>query len=172
MVKLSPVFSKLITMEITVGALLLGMRPHIRHLNRECHFLGLEHPLNRQNCLRYAVCKAMQVLLIEYCPSLLYLGHLVGHCNWAGENANTGVVASEGLHIIVCTLDHSNMGDTLFKYERTVATARLCHIALRRLKQVRFYTALFHKKHREMMWAFSVNYPVSLTLIFDACFFS
>ena len=124
-----PCFPKLITMEITVGALLLGMGPHIRRLNRKCHSLGLARPVNRQGRLRYAVCKAIQVLLTEYCPMLLYLGHLVGHCNWAGETANTGVFASEGLQIVMCLLDRLNMGDTLLKYERTVATALLCHTA-------------------------------------------
>ena len=35
------------------------------------------------------------------------------------------------------------------------------------------FVPLFLKnKHREMMWAFSVNYPVFLTLIFHASFFS
>ena len=58
---------------------------------------------------------------------LLYLGHLVRQCNWAGETANTGVFASEGLQIVTCLLDRLNMGDTLFKFERTVATALLCH---------------------------------------------
>ena len=44
-----------------------------------------------------------------------YLGHLVRQCNWAGENANTGVFASEELHIVMCLLDRLNMGDTLLK---------------------------------------------------------
>ena len=124
-----PCFPKLITMEITVGALLFGMGPHIRRLNRKCHSLGLARPVNRRGGLRYAVCKAIQVLLTQYCPTLLYLGHLVRQCNWAGETANTGVFASEGLQIVMCLLDRSNMGDTLLKYERTVATALLCHTA-------------------------------------------
>ena len=71
----------------------------------------------------------MQVLLTQYCPMLLYLGHLVSQCNWAGETANTGVFASEGLQIVMCLLDRLNMGDTVLKYERTVATALLCHTA-------------------------------------------
>ena len=124
-----PYFPKLITMEITVGALLLGMGPHVRCLKRKCHSLGLARPANRLSRLRYAVCKAMQVLLTQYCPMLLYLGHLVRQCNWAGETANTGVFASEGLHIVMFLLDRLNMGGTLLKYERTVATALLCHTA-------------------------------------------
>ena len=75
------------------------------------------------------LCKAIQVLLTQYCPMLLYLGHLVRQCNWAGETANTGVFASEGLQIVMCLLERLNMGDTLLKYERTVATALLCHTA-------------------------------------------
>ena len=92
-----PCFPKLITMKITGGALLLGMGPHIRRLNRKCHSLGLAHPANW-----YAVCKAMQVLLTQYCPMLLCLVHLVRQCNWSGETANTGFFASEGLHIVMC----------------------------------------------------------------------
>ena len=122
-------FPKLITMGITVGALLWGMAPHIRRLNRKCHSLALARPVNRRGRLRYTVCKAIQVLLTQYCPMLLYLGHLVRRCNWAGETANTGVFASERLQIVMCLLDRLDMGDTLLKYERTVATALLCHTA-------------------------------------------
>ena len=75
------------------------------------------------------MCKAIQVLLTHYYPMLLYLGHLVRQCNWAGETANTGVFASEGLQIVMCLLDRLNMGDTLLKYQRTVAIALLCHTA-------------------------------------------
>ena len=71
----------------------------------------------------------MQVLLTQYCPMLLYLGHLVRLCIFAGENANTGVFASEELHIVMCLLDRLNIGDTLLKYERTFATALLYHTA-------------------------------------------
>ena len=124
-----PCSFKRITMEITIGALLLGMGPHLWRLNRKCHSLGLARPANRRCPLRYAVCKAMQVLLTQYCPMLLYLGHLLRQCNWAGETADTGLFASEGLQIVMCLLDRLNMGDTLLKYERTVATALLCHTA-------------------------------------------
>ena len=100
-------------MEIAVGALLLGMGPQIRSLNRKCQSLGLVRPANRRNHLQYAACKAMQALLTRYCPMLLYLGHLVRQCNWPGEKTNTGVFASEGLQIVMCLLDGLNMGDTL-----------------------------------------------------------
>ena len=124
-----PCFPKVIRMEITVCALLLGFSPYIQRLNRKCHSLGLARPVNWRGRLRYAVCKAIQVLLTQYCRVLLYQGHLVRQCNWAGETANTDVFASEGLQIVMCLLDRLNMGDTLLKYERTVATALLCHTA-------------------------------------------
>ena len=60
-----PCFPKLITMEITVGALLLGMGSHIGRLNRKCHSLGLARRVNPRGRLRYAVCKAIQVLLTQ-----------------------------------------------------------------------------------------------------------
>ena len=60
---------------------------------------------------------------------LLYLGHLVRQCNWSGETANTAVFPFEGLQIVMCLSDRLNMGSTLLKYERTVATALLCHTA-------------------------------------------
>ena len=72
----------------------------------------------------------MQVLLTQYCPMLLHLGHLLRQCNWAGGTANTVVFASEGLQIVMCLLDRLNMGNTLLNYERTVVTALLCHTAL------------------------------------------
>ena len=71
----------------------------------------------------------MQVLLAQYCPVLLYLGHIVKQCNWSSETANTSVFASEGLQIVMCLLDRLNMGSTLLKYERIIATALLCHTA-------------------------------------------
>ena len=108
-----PCVPKLITMEITVGALLLGMVPHIRRPNKKSHSLDLARPANGRNCRRCALCKAMQVLLTQYRPMLLYLGHLVRQCNWAGGNAKTGVLASEGLQIVMCLVDRLNMGDTL-----------------------------------------------------------
>ena len=116
-------------MGITIGALLLGMGPHIRRLKRKCDSLGLARPADQRSCLRYAVCKAMQVLLPQYCRMLPYLGQLVRQCNWAGQAANTGAFASKELQIVMCLLDRLNMGDTLLNYERTVATALLCDTA-------------------------------------------
>ena len=74
---------------------------------------------------------------------LLYLGHLVRHCIWAGENANTAVFASVGLQIVMCLLDRLNMGNTLFKYERGVATALLCPAAWHSARPVESFAKEF-----------------------------
>ena len=121
------------------------MGPHIRRLNRKCHSLGLARPANRRTRLPYAVCKAMQVLLTQYCPMLLYLGHLVRQWNWADENPNRGVFAFEGLQIVMCLLDRLNMGDTLLKYERSVATALLCHTAWHSAMPGQSFAEEFHE---------------------------
>ena len=97
--------------------------------HRKCPSLGLARPAKRRNGLQYTVCKAMQVLLTQYRPMYVYLGHLVRQCNWASDNAYRFVLALEGLQKVICLLDRLNMGDTLLKYERTVATALLCHTA-------------------------------------------
>ena len=123
-------FPKLITMEITIGDLLLGMGPHIRRFNRKYRALELSCPAKRRNCLRNAVCKAVLHFLTQYCPMLPYLGHLVRQCNWAGEGANTGSSAFEGLLIVMWLLACLNMGGTVLKYERIVSTALLCQTPL------------------------------------------
>ena len=58
---------------------------------------------------------------------LLYLGHLGRRCNRAGDNANTNSFASGGMQIVICLSGRLNMGETLLKYEQTVATALSCH---------------------------------------------
>ena len=120
MCKMSQSFVNSLRQQLT--AYLNAQRP-----NRKCPSLNLARPANGQYRRRCALCKAMQVLLTQYCPMPLYLGHLVRQCNWAGENAKTGLFASEGLQIVMCLVDRLNMGDTLLKYERKVATAFLCH---------------------------------------------
>ena len=47
---------------------------------------------------------AVLYLLSEWCPLLLYLGHLVRECNWAGENNGTGSRAQEVLQLSLCLL--------------------------------------------------------------------
>ena len=120
-----PSFRKLLTIEITIGALLLGMGPHLCHLNKNSQALALLRPANCANHLQYTVCKAMQYLWTQYFLMLVYLGHLVRQCKCTGEIANTGSFAFEGLQIVMCLLVRLNMGEPLLKYERAVATVLL-----------------------------------------------
>ena len=60
--------------------------------------------------------------LSEWCPLLLYPGHLVRECNWAGENNGTGSRSQDMLQLRLCLLQRLRRGpcDTVLKYERTV----------------------------------------------------
>ena len=61
-------------------------------------------------------------LLSEWCPLLLYLGHVVRECNWSGENNATGSRAQEVLQLSLCLLRRLRRGpcDTVLKYECTI----------------------------------------------------
>ena len=50
-------------------------------------------------------------LLSEWCPLLLYSGHVVRECNWSGENNGTGSRAQEVMQLSLCLLR---------KYKRTI----------------------------------------------------
>ena len=69
-----------------------------------------------------AVPNTVLCLLWEWCPLLLYLGHLVRECNWAGEIDGTGLWAQEVLQLTLCLLQRLQRGpcDTLLQYERTM----------------------------------------------------
>ena len=60
--------------------------------------------------------------MLEWCPLLFYLGHLVGECNWAGGNNSTGSRAQEVLQLSFCLLRRLGRGpcDNVLKYERTI----------------------------------------------------
>ena len=53
---------------------------------------------------------------------LLYLGHLVRECNWAGEENGTGSGAQEVLRLSLCVLRRLKRVpcDTVLKYERMI----------------------------------------------------
>ena len=65
---------------------------------------------------------AVLCLLSEWCPSLLYLGHLVRECNWAEKHNGTGSRAQKVLQLSLCDLRSLRRGpcDTVLKYERTI----------------------------------------------------
>ena len=61
-------------------------------------------------------------LLSEWCPLLLYFGHLVRECNWLAEKNGTGLRAQEVLHWSLCLLPRLRRGpcDTVLKYDCTI----------------------------------------------------
>ena len=61
-------------------------------------------------------------LLSEWCPLVLYLGHVVRECNWSGENNGTGSRAHKVLQLSLCLLRRLRRRpcDTVLKYERTI----------------------------------------------------
>ena len=67
---------------------------------------------------RAAVANAVLCLLSEWCPLLLYLGHLVRECNWVGGNSGTGSRAQEVLQLSFCLLQRLRRRphDTVLKY--------------------------------------------------------
>ena len=71
---------------------------------------------------RAAVANAFLHLLSEWCPLLLYLGHVVQECNWSGENNGTGSRDQEVLQLSLCLLRRLRQGPcaTVLKYERTI----------------------------------------------------
>ena len=65
--------------------------------------------------------------LSEWCPLLLYLGHLVRECNWSGEDNSTGSRAGEVLQLSLSLFRRLRPGpcDTVLKYERTIMSTLL-----------------------------------------------
>ena len=61
-------------------------------------------------------------LLSEWCPLLLYLGHVVRECTWSGENNGRGSRAQEVLQLCLYLLRRQRRGpcDTVLNYERTI----------------------------------------------------
>ena len=115
-------YPKLIVMEKTIAALMLAtamiLRPYRRKAQVETAISGPD----TAHANRAAVANAVFHLLSKWCPLLLYLGHLVRECNWAGENNGTGSRAQEVLQLSLCLLRRLHRGpcDTVLKYERTI----------------------------------------------------
>ena len=115
-------YPKLIVMEKTIAALMLAT-PRILHL-----YWRKEQAATAISCRdtaharRQAVANAVLHLLSEWCPLLLYLGHVVQDRNWSGENNCTGSRAQEVLQLSLCLLRRLCRGpcDTVLKYERTI----------------------------------------------------
>ena len=97
-------YHKLIVMEKRIAALMLAtpriLRPYRRKIQAATAITGRETTLAN----RAAVANAVLHLLSEWCPLLLYLGHVVRECVWSGENNSTGPRAQEVLQLSLCLL--------------------------------------------------------------------
>ena len=95
-------YPKLIVMEKTIAALMLAT-PRILHpYRRKAQAATAISGLDTTHANKAAVANAVLCLLSEWCPLLLYLGHLVRECNWAGKNNGTGSRAHEVLQLSLC----------------------------------------------------------------------
>ena len=115
-------YPKLIVMEKTIAALMLATPRILRPYRRKAQAATAISGRDTAHANRAAVANAVLHLLSEWCPLLLYLGHLVRECTWSGENNATGTRAQEVLQLSLCLLRRLRRGpcDTVLKYERTI----------------------------------------------------
>ena len=115
-------YPKLIVMEKAIAALMLAKaripRSHRRKAQAATAIIGR----GTAHANRAAVANTVFHLLSKWCPLLLYLGHVIRECNWAGENNGTGSRTQEALQLSLCPLRGLRRGpcDTILKYERTI----------------------------------------------------
>ena len=115
-------YPKLIVMEKTIAALMLATPRILRSYRRKAQAATAISGRDTAHANRAAVANAALHLLSEWCPLLLYLGHVVRECNWSGVNNGTGSRAQEVLQLSLCLLRRLRRGpcDTVLKYERTI----------------------------------------------------
>ena len=115
-------YPKLIVMEKAIGALMLATPRILRPYRRKAQAATAISGRDTAHANRAAVANAVLHLLSEWCPLLLYLGHVVRECNWSAENNGTGSRGQEVLQLSLCLLRRLHRGpcDTLLKYERTI----------------------------------------------------
>ena len=116
-------YPKLVVMEKTIAALMLATPRILRPYRRKAQAATAINGRETMRASRAAVASAVFHLLSEWCPLLLYLGHIVRECNWAGGGGNsTGSRAQEVLQLSLCPLWRLRKGpyDTVLKYKRTI----------------------------------------------------
>ena len=115
-------YPKLKVMEKTIAALMLATPRILRPYRSKTQAATAISGCDTAHANRAAVANAVLHLLSEWCPLLLYLGHLVWECNWSAENNGSGSRAQEVLQLSLCLLRRLRRGpwDTMLKYERTI----------------------------------------------------
>ena len=97
-------YPKLIVMEKPIAAVMLATPRTLRPYRRKAQAATAISGRDTAHANRAAVANAVLHLLSEWCPLLLYLGHVVRECNWSGENNGTGARAQEMLQLSLCLL--------------------------------------------------------------------
>ena len=92
-------YLKLIVMEKTIAALMLATPRILRPYRRKAQAATAISGRDTAHANRAAVANAVLHLLSEWCPLLLYLGHMVRECKGLGENNSTGSRAQEVLQL-------------------------------------------------------------------------
>ena len=115
-------YPKVIVMEKTIAALMLATPRIVRPYRRKAQAATAISGRDTVHANRAAVANAVLHLLSEWCPLLLYLGHVVRECNWSGENNCTGSRAQEVLRLTLCLWRRLRRAlcATVLKYERTI----------------------------------------------------
>ena len=105
-----------------VTALMLATPRILRPYQRKAQAATAISGRDTAHANRAAVANAVLHLLSEWCPLLLYLGHVVRECNWSGEINSTGSRAHQALQLSFCLLRRLRRGpcDNVLKYERTI----------------------------------------------------
>ena len=83
-------YSKLIVMERTIAALMLATSRILRLYRRKAQAATAISGRDTAHANRAAVANAVLHLFSEWCPLLLYLGHVVRECNWSGKTTVQG----------------------------------------------------------------------------------
>ena len=109
-------------MEKNIAALMLATPRKLHPYCRKAQAANAISGRDTAHANRAAVANAVLHLLSEWCPLLLYLGHVVRECNWLGRNNGIGSRAQEVLQLSLCLLRRLRRGacDTVVKYERTI----------------------------------------------------
>ena len=97
-------YPKLIVMEKTIAALILAEPRILRPYRRKAQAATAISGRDTADANRAAVANAVRHLLLEWCPLLLYLGHVVRECHWPGEKNGRGSRAQEVLQLSLCLL--------------------------------------------------------------------
>ena len=115
-------YPKLIVMEKAIAALMLATPRILRPYRRKAQAATASSRRDTAHANKAALANAVLPLLSEWCTLLLYLGHLVRECTWAGKNNGTGSRAHEVLHLSLYFLRRLRRGlcDTVPKCERCI----------------------------------------------------